>query len=155
MHGMPGNELKDELEMLKLVDEVFQVCVFLHVYAGLEKFSVDDVAKMVSTDIATVRKCIELLVSRGHIKVEGDHYAVTDEGLVEAEKRFMDEFKFFHGSAHGFCNDPDCECHTGDPASCSIHSSERRVKEAARSWKKGLRMDLPRRMSRGAAKDLI
>ncbi|MCE4610808.1 MAG: winged helix-turn-helix domain-containing protein [Desulfurococcales archaeon] len=151
MDGNPVDTSIEELEFLRMLDEVFQVCVFLHVYAGLEKFGIDDIARMVGANTSVVLKCIDLLVNRGYIRIDGDLYTLTDEGLQEAEKKFMDEFRFFHGSAHGFCNDPDCECHTGDPASCSIHSSEKRIKEAARSWKKGLRISLPRRGSYGVA----
>lgn len=134
-----------ELEELELLDEVFQVCVFLQVYAGLPSFTVDDIAKMVNADKRLVEHCVEILARNGYLRVTGDGITVTDEGLNTADSRFSDEFKFFHGSAHGFCNDPDCDCHRGDPSSCSIHSSENRVVAASKSWRKGLRLELPRR----------
>lgn len=111
--------------ILSLADEVFQVCYFLQVYAGLRVITVEDLLKMIGASASEVARCLELLLSSKYLEARDGGYMLTRDGVLEAERRFSEEFRFFHRGAHGICNDPNCECHSKGPGSCDVETGHR------------------------------
>ncbi|TRM78357.1 hypothetical protein DJ531_06480 [Sulfolobus sp. A20-N-F6] len=115
----------DDWETLGVLDEIFQVCYFLQIYAGLNKFCINDVVKFSGMETEIINDCLDRLCKYGYlIKEDNGYYILSSIGLNEAKSRYEEEFKFFHGSAHGLCNDPKCACHEKGPLYCNLTINE-------------------------------
>ena len=64
------------------------------------------------------RRLLEQLVEDGLAREDGGGFRLTESGLAEGRRRFVEEFAPLLRQGHGECNDPDCPCHDGDPAAC-------------------------------------
>ena len=58
-----------------------------------------------------VKSALSQLVTRGLVSVSADRYALTERGVMEAGRRFLDEFSSVLGKEdHLSCSDPNCDC---------------------------------------------
>ena len=119
----------EELDKIKIMDEVFEVCYFLQVYALLDKITISDIEKMLGIKGEDIKDIIYLLKSMGFIKINDDGtFYITDQGLEEAKSKFENEFKIFHGGVHGLCNDPSCVCQTKGVEYCELDHHNKKLK---------------------------
>jgi Mn-dependent DtxR family transcriptional regulator len=120
----------NELDKIKLIDDVFEVFYFLQSYALLNKISISDIEKMLSVKEDSLKEVVNFLEDKGLIKtdIDGTFY-LTIEGLEEAKEKFEKEFEIFHGGVHGLCNDPSCACQTKGVEYCKLdhHNDDAKI----------------------------
>jgi len=66
---------------------------------------------------------LEQLIKRGLVEKNIENgYKLTETGVLEGGRRFADEFEGLTNQGHYECNDPDCDCKTGEPCLVAGHT---------------------------------
>lgn len=83
--------------------------------------------QFLSVDAGALRAALDQLVSLGLIAGAGDRYSLTERGIAEGGRRFMDEFSAVLGKEdHLSCSDPECDCQApGFEGTCRSVNVER------------------------------
>src|SRR4051794_33655642 len=100
----------DELEALRIRDEVLQAMYWMRSEGISEAPAVDELARFLAVPAATLAPYLERFVVDGYLEHEGDCYRLTDQGQDAGKRTFAEEFAGMTGQAHGEC-DEDCWCH--------------------------------------------
>lgn len=111
------------LDALYWQDEILQVMYWLLGEGFAEEVDLTDLGRFLSGDPATLHVTLEELVGLGYLDRAGARYRLTEAGQLEAQRRFVDEFRPLLGkSGHGECSD-DCYCHDPEHAGeeCPSH----------------------------------
>jgi hypothetical protein len=100
----------DELEALRIRDEVLQAMYWMHGEGLAETPSADEIARFLAVPAETLAPYLERFVRDGHLERDGGGYRLTAVGEDVGKRSFADEFAGLTGQAHGECDD-DCWCH--------------------------------------------
>ena len=97
-----------------------------------EEVTVADLSRFLDSEPVLLRDNLERLTRMELVRRSDSRhgaYGLTETGEVEAQRRFVDEFRPLLGrSGHGECSD-DCWCHdpdhAGEPCPSTVHAHER------------------------------
>lgn len=107
-------------------DEILQVMYWMRGEGFGRRVSIADLQKFLdASELICAVNLLELqkknLVAprRGGSRI--DLYELTETGVLEGGRRFADEFEGMTNQGHYECNDPDCDCKTGEPCLVAGH----------------------------------
>ena len=100
----------DELEVLRIRDEVLQAMYWMRAEGIAEAPPADELARFLAVPSATLGPYLERFVADGLLEHAGGGLALTAEGEQHGRRAFADEFADMTKPGHGEC-DKDCWCH--------------------------------------------
>ena len=109
-------------------DEILQMMYWMRGEHLGEEVTHDQLNRFLRIEDDDVKSALAQLVMRGLVSVASDRYALTERGIVEAGRRFLDEFSNVLGKEdHLSCSDPNCDCQApgfdGTCRSVDVHHS--------------------------------
>ncbi len=113
--------MDDPLDDIRWRDELLQVLYWLHGERLGDGATAHDLVMFLVADVALVQHHLGRLATDGYVTVIEDdpvRYRLTEWGVKEGGRRFVDEFAGLTNQAHGECNNPNCSCQTLGPAAC-------------------------------------
>ena len=107
----------DPINALQRRDEILQIMFWLHGEGLGPDVSAEDIVRFLD-EAEPVQAVLRQLVEDGFAEIvpAGDaaRYRLTEIGLREGRRRFMDEFEpYLARHAHGECGSANCDCHRG------------------------------------------
>lgn len=111
------------LDALYWHDEILQVMYWVLGEGFADRVTATDLHRFLDGDVTRLAYYLEELVASDLVTRTGDTYALTETGVSEAQRRFVDEFRPLLGkTGHGECSD-DCWCHDPERAGeeCPSH----------------------------------
>ncbi len=114
----------DELEVLRVRDEVLQAMYWMHSEGIGDTPTAEDLSRFLAVPAATLRVYLERFVADGHLDQEGDAFRLSTAGEEAGKRTFADEMAELTGSTHGQCDD-DCWCHNSPDAAASCLEERR------------------------------
>jgi hypothetical protein len=100
----------DELEALRIRDEVLQAMYWMRSEGLAEAPSAAELARFLAVSAETLTVYLERFRVDGDLEATGSGYRLTPVGEEAGKRSFADEFAGLTGQAHGEC-DEDCWCH--------------------------------------------
>jgi hypothetical protein len=100
----------DELESLRIRDEVLQAMYWMRSEGLAETPSAGDLARFLAVPAATLAPYLERFARDGYLEAADGGFRMTVRGEEVGKRSFADEFAGLTGQAHGEC-DEDCWCH--------------------------------------------
>ncbi len=110
----------DELEALRVRDEVLQAMYWMRAEGLAEAPGAAELARFLAVPPATLGPYLERFTEDGYLaRPDGDGYRLTASGEDAGKRTFADEFADLTRPGHGEC-DADCWCHDSpeDAARC-------------------------------------
>jgi hypothetical protein len=101
----------DELETLRVRDEVLQAMYWMSSEGLAEAPSAEELARFLAVDPGTLVPFLERFVADGYLDLRRGGFRLSAEGEAAGKTAFADEFADLTRPAHGECDD-DCWCHT-------------------------------------------
>ena len=108
----------DELEVLRVRDEVLQAMYWMRSEGLGDAPGADELARFLAVPAATLRPFLERFVADGLLAADQAGYRLTATGEEAGKRTFADEMSELTGSTHGQC-DEDCWCHSSPEAAAS------------------------------------
>ncbi len=104
-------------------DEILQVMYWMLGEGFGNQVTVADLRKFLDASDETLAAAIHQLSATSLVRMAvPGAYQLTEMGVVEGRRRFVDEFEGMLKQGHYECNDPDCDCHSPEFAgSCKAH----------------------------------
>ncbi len=100
----------DELEVLRIRDEVLQAMYWMRSEGLGEEPSTEELARCLAMPPAGLAAYLERLEHDGYLAARGGGYGLTPVGVEAGKHAFADEFADLTRPAHGEC-DENCWCH--------------------------------------------
>lgn len=100
----------DELEALRVRDEVLQALYWMRSEGLAEAPPASELARFLAVPAATLLPYLERFCADGYLSHVGDGYALTEAGETTGKRTFAEEFADLTRPTHGEC-DEDCWCH--------------------------------------------
>jgi hypothetical protein len=105
----------DETTSIFWQDEILQVMYWMRGEGFGTKIAVSELQKFLDAPDEVMAANLRQLVKNGLVSVdESSRYELSPAGVKEGGRRFADEFDGMLNPGHYECNDPDCDCHSGD-----------------------------------------
>ena len=105
----------DELEVLRVRDEVLQAMYWMRSEGISERPTVEELSRFMAVDPVAVSAFLERFVADGLLTTDGSTYALSEKGLIDGKRTFADEMADLTKPTHGEC-DEDCWCHDSPEA---------------------------------------
>lgn len=105
----------DELEVLRIRDEVLQAMYWMRAEGIGETPTVEELSRFLGVAQATLGIYLARFVEDGYLEVLGPTYGLTSSGEEAGKRTFADEMAGLTGATHGEC-DEDCWCHDSPEA---------------------------------------
>jgi hydrogenase maturation protease len=99
-------------------DEVLQVLFWMRGEGIGEAIRPAEITGFLDIPERDLCRVLDQMVEDGLLLDHEGMFRLTEGGLSEGRRRFVEEFAPLLRQGHGECNDPACPCHDGDPASC-------------------------------------
>ena len=104
---------------LYVQDEILEAMYWLLGEGFGSEVAASDLLRFLQVREADLQRQLLELTGKGYLEVvdsQPTRYRLTQEGMAEAHRRFVDYFEAFIGrSGHGICDRPDCWCRQGAP----------------------------------------
>lgn len=100
----------DELEVLRVRDEVLQAMYWMHAEGLAAEPSGDELARFLAVPAETLAVYLDRFVDDGYLERGERGLRLTAKGEETGKRAFADEFADMTRAAHGECDD-DCWCH--------------------------------------------
>ena len=100
----------DELEVLRIRDEVLQAMYWMRSEGLAETPTAAELARFLAVPAPTLTPYLERFAEDGYLVHAGDGYRLSERGEEAGKRTFAEEFANLTGSTHGEC-DEDCWCH--------------------------------------------
>ena len=113
----------DELEALRIRDEVLQAMYWMRSEGLDESPSAAELARFLAVPAATLNVYLDRFVSDGYLTASEEGYRLTASGEKTGKRTFAEEFADLTRPTHGECDD-DCWCHE-DPEEAARCLEER------------------------------
>jgi len=113
----------DELEVLRIRDEVLQAMYWMRSEGLADAPSSDELARFLAVAAQTLNPYLERFVADGYLEVSAGGYRLTPSGEETGKRTFAEEFADLTRPTHGEC-DEDCWCHE-DPEEAARCLEER------------------------------
>jgi hypothetical protein len=109
----------DELEVLRIRDEVLQAMYWMHSEGIGSAPSARELSRFLAVPHDTLSAYMERFVADGYLEPVADGYGLTPHGSETGKRTFAEEFADLTRPTHGEC-DADCWCHESpeDAARC-------------------------------------
>jgi DNA-binding MarR family transcriptional regulator len=109
----------DELEVLRIRDEVLQAMYWMHSEGIAETPSAKELARFLAVPHDTLSAYLDRFVEDGYLERLAEAYRLTAHGQETGKRTFAEEFADLTRPTHGEC-DEDCWCHESpeDAARC-------------------------------------
>ena len=114
----------DELDVLRVRDEVLQAMYWMHSEGLGDTPKVDELARFLGVPAATLGPYLERFVADGELERAGDGYKLSPSGEQAGKRTFADEMAELTGTTHGECDD-DCWCHDSPDAAAQCLEERR------------------------------
>ena len=114
----------DELEVLRVRDEVLQAMYWMHSEGLGDAPTGEELARFLAMPAPDLAAFLERFVQDGHLDRAGDGYRLSAAGEEAGKRTFADEMSELTGAAHGEC-DADCWCHDSPEAAASCLEERR------------------------------
>jgi len=85
-------------------DDILELLFWMRGQGFADSLSVSDVARFLTHAQNEVAASLERLVALGAVERDGERYRLSAEGLPEARRRFVDDFRDMLADGHGKCN---------------------------------------------------
>lgn len=124
---MQKDKYADTLENLRKPsifwqDEILQVMYWMRGEGFGTEITIANLQRFLQESHNTLETNLTQLEKNGLVKSTFDgKYELTDTGVLEGGRRFADEFEGMTNQGHYECNDPDCDCKTGEPCLVAGH----------------------------------
>lgn len=104
-------------------DEILQVMYWMLGEGFGNQVTMADLHKFLAAPDETLEAALRQLSATGLTRMTAPgSYQLTEMGVTEGRRRFVDEFEGLLRQGHYECNDPDCDCHSPEFAgSCKAH----------------------------------
>ena len=113
----------DELEYLRIRDEVLQAMYWMRSEGLAEAPSAAELARFLAVPADTLNAYLGQFVSDGYVVPRDGGYRLTASGQETGKRTFAEEFADLTRPTHGEC-DEDCWCHD-DPVEAARCLEER------------------------------
>ena len=100
----------DELEVLRIRDEVLQAMYWMRAEGLAESPSTGELARFLAVPPDTLRNYLERFELDGYIERSNGGVKLTAAGQEAGKRTFAEEFSDMTNPGHGEC-DADCWCH--------------------------------------------
>jgi hypothetical protein len=114
----------DELEVLRVRDEVLQAMYWMRSEGIGDRPTADELARFLAVPSVTLQAFLERFVADGLLTPSGEGYSLTPAGEEAGKRTFADEMSELTGASHGEC-DADCWCHSSPDAAASCLEERR------------------------------
>lgn len=109
-------------------DEILQMMYWMRGEHLGDPVEPEQLNRFLRMDGAALQSALEQLIARGLVSLVSDRYSLTERGVAEAGRRFLDEFSGVLGKEdHLSCSDPNCDCQSpefeGTCRSVDVHHS--------------------------------
>ena len=92
-------------------DEILQMMYWMRGEHLGDHVTPEQLNRFLRIDDIALHGALAQLIDRGLIAASSERYALTELGIVEAGRRFLDEFSSVLGKEdHLSCSDPNCGC---------------------------------------------
>ena len=108
----------DEIEVLRVRDEVLQAMYWMHSEGLAEAPAADELARFLAVPAPTLGPYLDRFVRDGYLERDDDRYRLSPFGAEAGKRTFADEMAELTGATHGEC-DEDCWCHDSPEAAAS------------------------------------
>jgi len=107
-------------------DEILQVMYWMLGEGLGNQATVADLRKFLDAPEEVLESAVHQLSASSLLRplqrITPGTYQLTERGVVEGRRRFVDEFEGMLNQGHYECNDPDCDCHSVEFAgTCKAH----------------------------------
>jgi hypothetical protein len=113
----------DELEVLRIRDEVLQAMYWMHSEGIADAPTADDLARFLAVPRDLLGAYLARFVEDGYLEQDALGYTLTASGEETGKRAFAAEFADMTKPGHGEC-DEDCWCHD-DPEEAARCLEER------------------------------
>lgn len=114
----------DELEVLRVRDEVLQAMYWMRSEGIADAPTTDELGRFLAVPPTTLRSFLDRFVADGLLAPHGAGYSLTPDGEEAGKRTFADEMADLTGASHGEC-DADCWCHSSPDAAASCLEERR------------------------------
>lgn len=105
----------DELDVLRMRDEVLQAMYWMRSEGIAEAPSIDELSRFLAVDKSTLGAYLDRFVSDGLLEHGDSIYRLSPGGEELGKRTFADEMAELTRPTHGECDD-DCWCHDSPEA---------------------------------------
>ncbi len=124
LHIPPTDQKMDELEVLRVRDEVLQAMYWMSSEGISERPSAQELARFLAMEHTTLQAFLDRFVADDLLEVDGGAYALSPKGLDDGKRTFADEMADLTKPTHGEC-DEDCWCHDSPEAAADcLHNKK-------------------------------
>jgi hypothetical protein len=85
-------------------DEILELLFWMKGQNFADSLSVLDLERFLTQPREEITASLEKLAALGAVERDGERYRLTAEGLPEARRRFVDDFRDMLADGHGECN---------------------------------------------------
>lgn len=85
-------------------DEILELLYWMKGQNFADALSVTDLQRFLTHPTEEIAASLEKLEALGAVERDGDRYRLTADGLPEARRRFVDDFRDMLAEGHGECN---------------------------------------------------
>lgn len=85
-------------------DDILELLFWMRGQGFADSLSVLEVARFLTHEEEEVAASLEKLAALGALERDGERYRLSAEGLPEARRRFVDDFRDMLAEGHGECN---------------------------------------------------
>ena len=106
----------DEQPSIYWQDEILQVMYWMRGEGFGEQIKIAQLKKFLDASEEILIANLSELEKKNLVNSDlSDLYELTETGVKEGGRRFADEFEGMTKQGHYECDDPDCDCHSGEP----------------------------------------
>ncbi len=106
-------------------DEILQVMYWMRGEGFGEQITVAQLQKFLDASDETFAVNLSALEKKALVNFNfSDTYELTKTGVIEGGRRFADEFEGMTNQGHYECNDPNCDCKSGEPCLIAEHNRQ-------------------------------
>ncbi len=111
----------DELEVLRIRDEVLQAMYWMRSEGIAERPSAEELARFMAIEPSVLLAFLDRFVADDLLESDGATYALSARGLDDGRRTWADEMADLTKPTHGEC-DEDCWCHDSPEAAAECLS---------------------------------
>lgn len=108
-------------DTLQVQDEILQMLYWMRGEGIGERVTLQQLNRFLGVGVVQLAAPVERLIERGFVLGGGATLQLTEHGIDEGKRRFLDEFSNYLGhETHISCDDPDCDCGRMEGEPCNL-----------------------------------
>lgn len=127
-HQLAPDAAPDTTDPIARADELLELLYWFEGEGFRGAANMESIVRFTALSKALVARTLDRLIERGDVRLAADvgspQYHLTVSGRREAARRFAAEFAPLINRGHGECNDPACDCHSGDAGGAECHARD-------------------------------